>query len=139
MMTNNKNIQIQKIFSQSEVYLLLIIIIYSVFVAFLNPSFLSLGNLFNLSKSSASMGILAIGVFVVLLSGGIDISFTAIAISGEYIAVNVLLASGVDNIFFAFLISCLVGVSLGAINGLLVSYFKIPTLIATLGTLNIFH
>ena len=42
-------------------------------------------------------------------------------------------------IYFCFLISCLVGVSLGAINGLLVSYFKIPTLIATLGTLNIFH
>jgi len=139
MMTNNKNFQIQRIFAQNESYLLLIIIAYSIFVTFLNPSFLSPGNLFNLSKSSASMGVLAIGVFVVLLSGGIDISFTAIAISGQYIAVNVLIASGVDNIFFAFLISCLVGVGLGAINGLLVSYFKIPTLIVTLGTLNVFH
>lgn len=139
MIGNNRNIQIRRIFRQNESYLFLVVIAYSILITSLNPSFLSLENLFDLGKSSAVMGILAIGVFIVLLSGGIDISFAAIAISGQYIAANVLIATGVDNIFFAFFISCLVGVTLGAINGLLISYFKMPTLIVTLGTLSVFH
>ena len=118
--------QIQKLFNQNEAYLSLIIVAYSILVTSLNPSFLSFENLLDLGKSSASLGILAIGVFVVLLSGGIDMSFTAIAISGQYIAANVLIASGVDNIYFAFLISCLLS-CLGAVNGLIISYFKNST------------
>jgi len=139
MLKNNRRFKVQKLLKQNELYLFLVIIAYSIFITSINSSFLSLENLFDLGKSSAGMGIMAIGVFIVLLSGGIDISFTAIAISGQYIAANVLIASGVDNIFFAFFISCLVGVALGAINGLLISQFKIPTLITTLGTASVFH
>lgn len=139
MMKNNRSFKVQKLLKQNESYLFLVIIAYSILITSINSSFLSLENLFDLGKSSAGMGILAIGVFVVLLSGGIDISFAAIAISGQYISVNVLIATGIDNIFFAFFISCLVGVTLGAINGLLISYFKMPTLIATIGTLSVFH
>lgn len=142
-MKKNKNslriLRIQRVFKQHEFYLFIVIVIYSIFIAFLNPNFISLENLFDLGKSSAVMGIMAVGVFVVLLSGGIDLSFTAIAISGQYIAANALIASGVDNIFLAFLISCTVGISLGAINGFLISHYKIPTLIATLGTSSVFH
>lgn len=139
MAKNNRSGRIKKLFKQNELYLFLVIIFYSVLITSRNSSFLSLENLFDLGKSSAGMGIMAIGVLIVLLSGGIDISFTAIAISGQYIAANVLIALGVDNIFFAFFISCLVGIALGAINGLLISQFKIPTLITTLGTASVFH
>ncbi len=139
MKKKSSNFNFQKLLKQHELYLFLVIIVYSIFITSLNSSFLSLENLFDLSKSSAGMGIMAIGVFIVLLSGGIDLSFTAIAISGQYIAAKVLIASGVDNIFLAFFISCLVGVALGAINGFLISYYKIPTLIATLGTSSVFH
>ena len=139
MVKNNRRFKVQKLLKQNELYLFLVIIAYSIFITSINSSFLSLENLFDLGKSSAGMGIMAIGVFIVLLSGGIDISFAAIAISGQYISANVLIATGIDNIFFAFLISCSVGIALGAINGLLISSFKIPTLIATLGTLSVFH
>ena len=129
----------KRIFSHSEIYLFFIIIIFSIILTSINPSFLTLENLFDLTKSSAGIGILAVGFFIVLLSGGIDVSFTAIAIAGQYISANVLMATGVDNIYLAFLISCSVGVLLGAINGLLISVFKLPTLIVTLGTLSAFH
>ena len=131
--------KIKRIFSHSEIYLFFIIIIFSIILTSINPSFLTLENLFDLIKSSAGMGILAVGFFIVLLSGGIDVSFTAIAIAGQYISANVLMATGVDNIYLAFLISCSVGILLGAINGLLISVFKLPTLIVTLGTLSAFH
>ncbi len=129
---------LSKIFKRHETYLLLILIAYSVLVTSVNRSFLTFENLFDILRSSAGMGILAMGVLVVLLSGGIDVSFTAVAISGGYIAVKVVMASGIDNLAFAFLISCTIGILLGAINGCIISVFKLPTLIATLGTLSVF-
>ena len=87
--------------------------------------FLTIENMFDLIKSSSGMAILAIAFFVGLLSGGIDISFPAIAIAGQYIAVNTLIALGVDNLLLAFLISCAVGdTALGAINAFFISTFR---------------
>jgi len=128
-----------KILKRNETYLLLIIILYSIVVTCSNKSFMSLENLFDILRSGTGMMILGIGVLVALLSGGIDVSFTAIAISSGYIAVRTIMVIGIDNLFLAFLISCSIGVFLGAINGIIISYFKLPTLITTLGTLNLFH
>ncbi|MDY0091445.1 MAG: ABC transporter permease [Candidatus Vecturithrix sp.] len=133
-----KNHILQKIFNKNETYLFLILLTYSILVTAVNSSFLTLENFFDILRSSAGMGILAMGVLVVILSGGIDVSFTAVAISGGYIAVRATMAAGVDNLVLAFLISCAVGVLLGAINGLIISFFRLPTLIATLGTLSVF-
>jgi simple sugar transport system permease protein len=130
---------LEKLLKKHETYLFLIIIAYAVVVTSVNRSFMTFENLFDILRSGAGMGILAMGVLVALLSGGIDVSFTAVAISGGYIAVRVIMATGVDNLFVAFVISCSIGIFLGLINGLIISYFKLPTLIATLGTLNVFH
>jgi simple sugar transport system permease protein len=128
-----------RMFRRNESYLFIIIVVFSAIITIINPSFLTLENFFDLIKSSAWMAILAMGVFIVLLSGGIDVSFTAIAIAGQYISVNLLIATGVDNIGFAFIISCSLGIALGAVNAFLISLFKLPTLITTLGTLSAFH
>ena len=126
-------------FQRTEFYLLLVIIVFSTVITIINPSFLTIENLFDLVKSSSGMAILAIGVFVVLLSGGIDVSFTAVAIAGQYIAVNTLIATGIDNLLLAFVVSCAVGMALGAINAVFISLLNLPTLITTLGTLSLFH
>ncbi len=129
----------ERLFRKHETYLLIIIIVYSIVVTSVNKSFMSFENLFDIIRGSAGMGILAMGVLVALLSGGIDVSFTAVAISGGYISVRLIMATGWSNLFMAFLISCVVGIAFGTINGLIISYFKLPTLITTLGTLNAFH
>ena len=126
-------------FQRTEFYLLLVIIVFSTVITIINPSFFTVENLFDLVKSSSGMAILAMGVFVVLLSGGIDVSFTAIAIAGQYIAVNTLIATGIDNLLLAFVVSCAVGMALGAINAVFISLLNLPTLITTLGTLSLFH
>jgi simple sugar transport system permease protein len=126
-------------FQRTEFYLLLVIIVFSTVLTIINPSFLTVENLFDLVKSSSGMAILAMGVFVVLLSGGIDVSFTAVAIAGQYIAVNTLIATGIDNLLLAFAVSCAVGMALGAINAVFISVLNLPTLITTLGTLSLFH
>jgi simple sugar transport system permease protein len=130
---------IKKLFSHNETYLLIVVLLFSTALTIVNPVFLTLENLFDLLRSSSGTALLALGVFVVLLSGGIDVSFATIAIIGQYISVNVLIKTGINSIGIAFLISCSLGVMLGAINALLISTFKLPTLITTLGTSSLYH
>lgn len=130
---------VKKLFSHNETYLLLLVLAFATALTIINPAFLTLENMFDLLRSSSGTALLAIGVFVVLLSGGIDMSFATIAIIGQYISVNVIMKTGIDNIWFAFAISCSLGIALGAINALLISTFKLPTLITTLGTSSLYH
>ena len=130
---------IKRLLKRSESYVLLIVIIFSAFITVINPAFLTLENLFDLLRSSSGTAILAIGIFLVLISGGVDVSSTTIAIVGQYISVNIMIMTGIDNILFAFAVSTLLGVILGAINAVFVSIFKLPTLIVTLGTSSLYH
>jgi simple sugar transport system permease protein len=127
------------ILKRNEFYLLLVIVAFSFAITMINRAFLTIENMFDLIRSSSGMTVLAVGFFVVLLSGGIDISFPAVAIVAQYISVNAILALGIDNIWLAFAIAIVIGITFGAVNAFFISVFHIPTLIVTLGTMNIFH
>lgn len=131
--------KISALMGRHELLLLIAVILFSLVITAVNPAFFTFENLFDLLRSNSGVAILAIGVFMVMLSGGIDVSSTAIAIAGQYIAVNVLIATGIDSIPLAFLISIGIGVSLGAINAIFISLLNLPTLIVTLGTSSVFH
>jgi len=98
-----------------------------------------LETLLDMLRASSGMMILALGVLVVLVSRGIDVSFTAVAIIGGYSAARAMLATGIDNLFFAFSVSAVIGLALGAINALIIHCFKLPALIVTLGTSSVFY
>ena len=86
------------------------------------------------------MGIFAMGVLIVIISGGIDVSFTAIAIFAMYSTVRILNANMPDApIWIAFVISALIGLGLGFVNAFFISRFKLPTLIVTLATLSMYR
>jgi len=126
-------------FSKTQTYILLILIVYCIFVAIVSPSFLSLNTLFEfLGTTSSYFMILALGAFVVLLSGGLDVSFTSIAVFGAYTSVRVLQITGIESVLFGFIIAIAVGAALGLINALVIHAFKLPTLIATLATQSIY-
>ena len=121
-----------------ETYLIALIVIYCLIVNSISSSFLTVENMFDVLKSSSIMGVMAIGVFVVMLSGGIDISFAAIATVSMYVTVRVLeLFSG--NLALAFLMAGVIGSIMGGVNAVLVYFCRMPTLIVTLGTSSIFH
>ncbi len=130
---------LNKIFKKIETYLLLFIILFSITLTVLNPTFISLENVLDLLKSSSLMFVLAAGTLMVIISGGIDVSFTTIAIFSVYVAGRIMIAYDIDNILIAFLISCTVGILLGAINAIFIALFKIPTLIVTLATASLFQ
>lgn len=135
----NKSRKIGRKLTQMEKYLMIILLFYIVLVSVVNPAFLSVETLFDFIKSSSGTMILALGVLIVIISGGIDVSFTAVAIVGGYCAIKLMLFWGIDNIFFGLLIAALIGGFLGLINALIIYCFRLPTLIVTLGTSSIFY
>jgi simple sugar transport system permease protein len=128
----------KKWFKQHETYVLLVIVLFSMVITLVNPKFLTLENMFDLLKSYSFIGIFAVGVTFVLISGGIDISFTAVATVAEYVMAVVIIKYG-GNILLAFLLAAGVGIALGLVNAILIHFFKIPTIITTIATLNIFY
>jgi simple sugar transport system permease protein len=121
-----------------ERYLTIMIVAYVAIVAIRNPLFLSLQTLFDMVLNGSGTLILALGVLVVLVSGGIDVSFTAIAIVAGYTSVRLSLATGTDNLAVLIAVAVVLGLLLGAVNGLIVHFFQLPTLIVTLGTSSVF-
>ena len=113
----------KKLLTRHETYVFLVIFIFSAIITSQNPNFLTLENLFDLLKSYSFLGILAVGVLFVLISGGIDISFTATATVAMYVMAVILIKYG-GNIFTAFLIAGAVGIGLGLINAAIIYYFE---------------
>ncbi len=128
----------KKVFRQNEIYVFFIFIALCILITSFSRSFFTLETFFGLLRGHSFEAILAIGFFVALLSGGIDVSFTAVAISSAYIGCLLMIETGIDNVLVGLGISMLIGIILGAINGILIGYFKIPTLIVTLGTLTFY-
>jgi len=123
-----------------ELVLSVVLIGMIVVIGAINPAFLSLGNIFDLMKSSVVMGLLAIGVLFVLVSGGIDISFTAVAAFSMYVSCRILVAADFSGSFLvAFVLAGFLGAGLGLVNAVFISWFRLPTLIVTLGTASLFR
>ncbi len=124
----------------SEGVVLLTTLLLCAAVTAANPVFISAPNLLDLVRNSITTGLFALGVFLALLSGGIDVSFTAVAAVAMYAATKIFVT--VDphaSLFLIFLVGAAIGAGLGAINGALIAFFRLPTLIVTLGTLSLFR
>ena len=126
-----------KILRNSEAVIGLILLSAMFLIGIVNPAFWELDNLFNLLKSNIIIGIMALGVLMVMISGGIDVSFPAIAVAGMYLTVNLMLLTDYQGVFIPYLVSSLIGLILGAMNALFVSKFKMIPLIVTLGSASI--
>ena len=117
------------------------IIVLCLYIGIRNPVFFTVGNVFDLLRSGIVMGIFAMGVLIVIVSGGIDVSFTAIAIFALYSTVRFLnvYSAGMRPSGWRFVIAAAIGLGLGMINAFFIAQFKLPTLIVTLATLSMFH
>ena len=99
-----------RLVQRHEFMLFIVTVLVSAAIGAANPAFFSAANLFDLAKSSVTLGILALGVLVVLVSGGIDVSFPAIATACMYITCT--LAIGADRLnHLSLLLACSAGIS----------------------------
>jgi simple sugar transport system permease protein len=122
----------------NEGLIVLVLLALTVVMTLLNSEFLSFSNFFSVVRSSLVPTVLALGVLMVIISGGIDVSFTAIAIFAAYTTV-LWLGQGSVNVVVIVLLACAVGALLGLVNGLVISKLGLPTLIVTLGTSTMFR
>ncbi|MCR9108989.1 ABC transporter permease [Marivita sp. XM-24bin2] len=117
-----------------------VIIAFCVLATLSDPRFFTITTVSDLLRASIVIGILAVGAMLVLVSGGIDVSFTAIAVFAMYASTVFFLAVWPDAPWpLIFVVSILIGSLLGAINGFFIAFLGLPTLIVTLGTLSIFR
>ena len=121
-----------------EFWLLTVILALSLALSLATDSFLTLQNLFDLLTSNAFVGILASGLLVVLIAGGIDISFTATASVAQYVALTIGIRYGLGW-FALFALAGAVGVVCGLVNAIFISKLRISSIIVSIATLNIFY
>ncbi|HVD05943.1 MAG TPA: ABC transporter permease, partial [Gemmatimonadaceae bacterium] len=99
------------------------------------PGFLSVANAVNIALSIAIIGILAVGMTAVILTGGIDLSVgSVLALAGVASAIGA--AKGVPAVLVVIL-ALGVGAATGIVNGTLIAYLRVPPFVATLATMGI--
>lgn len=130
--------RITKVFKSKEISVILMILVVSTIITIVNPVFLRIDNIIDIFRSNTVIGIMACGMLLVLLTGGIDISIAAIIAASSCI-LGTLLIELTNSILFALFIGLMSGAIMGLINGLLISGVKIPPIVCTLGMLNIIN
>ena len=134
----SKNQKLKMALTSTPMILIYVMVIFCVVAAVREPAFLSPATAINLCRAGIFTMCFAICEMVVIVSGGIDVSFPAIGCVAMYVPMSLYYQGiGPDNIFFFFGLAMLIGLIFGVINGILVSYLKLPPLIATLATSSI--
>lgn len=119
--------------------LIAIIVVFSI----LSPYYFTLSNFLIMSSHVAIYGILSIGMLLVILNGGIDLSVGSIlglsgVVAGFLMQGVQLEALGVilyPPVWAVVVLTCAMGALVGALNGVLIAYFRVPAFVATLGVL----
>lgn len=112
-----------------------LIILFCLALTALSPEFLTIKTLFDVLRACVTTGIFALGVLLVLAAGGIDVSFTAVAVFALYASTKLVLSVWPAAPYPVMLTLCLlIGLGLGLTNGFMVYRFRVPSLIVTIGT-----
>lgn len=129
--------ELKKIFRDQRILLSVVIAAIIGIVALINPKFIGIKNLITIFQQISVIGILTMGMSLLLISGGIDLSIGNImALSGIVMA---RLIDGGSSVVTATAAGLLVGTACGFLNGLIISKSRCIPLIITLGTSQIFY
>jgi len=136
-----RNFSLVRLILEGRAFFALIVII-AVF-SFLSPYYFSLSNFLTMASHVAIFGILAIGMLLVILNGGIDLSVgSTLGLAGciaGFLMQGVTLSSfGVilyPPVWAVVVLTCILGGIVGAVNGVLIAYLRVPAFVASLGVL----
>ena len=121
----------------NEYRAVIILIVFTLVLGVMNPRFLQMNNVTNILNQTSVNALLAAGLTIVILTGGIDISVGSIL--GFTGAVAAILLSRGFNVVPVVLLSLLIGVVAGGLNGIFISRWNLQPMIVTLATLSIFR
>ena len=124
---------IKKIFNKYAIYIVLLALV--IFFSITSDVFLSFDNIMNVLRQVSVVGIVAVGMTFVILTGGIDLSVGAvIAVTGVVTAQ--LMVNGIHPVF-AILVAIGVAIIIGIVNAFFSHEFKLNPMIVTLGVMTI--
>ena len=122
----------------TEVGLAVVIVLMAAGLSLASDRFATLVNLFDLLNVGAVNVIFAVGLLVVLVAGGIDISFAVAASVTQYLTALALERLGGGNWALGLALATGLGVALGAVNAALIHHFRIISIVVTIATFNAF-
>ncbi len=118
--------------------LIIMLIIFIIISAVLSPDFFTFNNFFNLLQQASIPGIVAIGMTLVIILGGIDLSVgSVLAFSGMITSIVVYRTGNMLGIIAGCLLGIVISALLGMITGVLISRFHLPDFIASLAMMEI--
>ena len=135
------NMDIAKVLLEGRAFFALIVIV--LVFSILSPNYFSVGNFLTMANHVAIYGLLSIGMLLVILNGGIDLSVgSALALAGvvagalmQGVALSAMGVVLYPPVWVVVVLTCALGAGIGLVNGVLIAYLRVPAFVATLGTL----
>lgn len=125
--------RIKRVFSNKEASVVVMLFVVMLISFMFNPTFLSFENMMDVIKSNAVLGICAMGMLLIIITGGIDVSIGAQLALVTVLTGQFMKATGIGNMFVLYALGIAIGCIIGLMNGLMVSKLQLPPIIATLG------
>lgn len=121
---------------KSNIGILCVLLVIGLLLTFMTPNFMTGSNIISVLRQISNNIFLALGMTLVIILGGIDLSVGSIVAMSGTLAVGMIVTNGI-GMWPAILVSLLLGAMLGFFNGFVVATFKVPAFIVTLSTMNI--
>jgi simple sugar transport system permease protein len=129
----------KKLLKRSELYIAFVLAALCLVIQLRSGQFFTPNNLVDIASAMIVPGLFAAGAFMVLVSGGIDVSFPALASLSTYATTKILWDRGyTGGMLLPMVMVIAMGAVLGAFNGLFIGYLGLPALIVTLGSSSVF-
>ena len=130
--------RVRNLFRKKEAGIITIFIIVMIVITIGNNAFLNPANIMNILTTNIVMGIAALGMLLVIITGGTDVSIGWV-ITIVTVVIGEFSTQVGGNLFVLILIACATGAAFGLANGILVAHLKLPAIVATLGTMSIIN
>lgn len=116
---------------------LITLIILCIFLSMVSNKFLRFDNIMNIMRQASTIALVAVGMLVVIITAGIDLSVGPV-MALSICVMGIVMKAGVNSTFVLVIVCLLVGSGMGVINGLLLTRLNLPhPFISTIGTRNI--
>lgn len=131
---------VNKIVRSNEFVIFVILVVLSLIIGWINPAFYSVATVFDVIRASIVYFIMAYGLLPIIIAGGIDISFVAIAAMSSYTVHMFLISRGYQGgILLYYVLACILGALAGLLNGVLVTRFKLPVFDVSLAAFTMWY
>jgi ribose transport system permease protein len=121
--------------SRQSFWVFCAVLLACIFLSFATDTFSSSGNLFNITRNSTFVAIIALGTTVVIITGGIDLSVGSVLCLISMVLAETMHAG--YSIYVGIGAAVLASIAVGLFNGVLIAYIGMPPFVVTLGTLSI--